>query len=134
MYVLEGNPFFSKGKDIIIIILLLALAGMFWLVYSYMNRADSPYAAVYYKDELVTTVKLDKNQSFSVDPAPQVGFEVSDGAICFSHSDCPDQVCVLAGRLSHPGDFAACLPNGLSVWIEGGETVDDENTVDIIVK
>ena len=34
---------------------------------------------------------------------------------------CPDKVCERAGRLSHPGDTAACVPAGVAVTVTGGD-------------
>lgn len=48
--------------------------------------------------------------------------EVADGRIRVLSSGCPDQVCVHTGWLSHDGDTAACVPAGVSVRVEGGES------------
>ncbi len=45
---------------------------------------------------------------------------VEEGSIRFVESECPDHRCEGFGRLSREGDWAACLPAGISVVIEGG--------------
>jgi hypothetical protein len=37
----------------------------------------------------------------------------------FVSSPCPTQVCVQAGWLEHAGEFAACLPNRISLTLTG---------------
>lgn len=40
-----------------------------------------------------------------------VVIECKDGKVYFLSSDCPDKTCVLTGKLSEDGQWAACLPN-----------------------
>lgn len=50
---------------------------------------------------------------------------IEDGRVRFVTSPCRNQVCVHSGWLSHAGDAAACLPNRVSVSLEGGsDTLD----------
>jgi len=111
---------FINKKDIWIILGLLVVAIVVLVVISYSSRGDADvlYAKIYYGKTVVKTVTLDEDQVFSVPEAPEVVFEVRDHAIAFIHSDCPDQICVHSGWLSKVGEFAACIPNALSVWIE----------------
>ena len=82
-------------------------------------------AAVYYLGERAFIVNLDDDGVFTLAAAlgamdgtvPQVFFEVSDGAIAFISSDCPDLLCVDMGRQEGDGGFAACLPNRLFFYI-----------------
>ena len=39
----------------------------------------------------------------------------------FEHSDCENRVCVESGKISRPNQWAACLPNGIILYIEGEE-------------
>ena len=76
------------------------------------------YADIYYQSELVQTVDLSTARAgdFSLPQLPQVVFRVySNHSIAFIQSDCPDQICVKTGKLSKPGQFAACLPNQVLV-------------------
>lgn len=56
--------------------------------------------------------------------------EVAAGRVRVLSSDCPDQVCVHTGWLSHEGDAAACVPAGVSVRVAGGE----ESPIDAVVR
>ena len=45
--------------------------------------------------------------------------EISNGRIRFASSPCTTQVCVRSGWLTHAGEFAACLPNRISLTLVG---------------
>ena len=44
-------------------------------------------------------------------------------------ADCPDKLCVRHPRIHFTGEVITCLPNKLTVTIEGGES----NDVDLVV-
>lgn len=46
--------------------------------------------------------------------------KIESGRVRFLASPCRNQVCVHSGWLTHAGDAAACLPNRVSVSLEGG--------------
>ncbi|MBI5450479.1 MAG: NusG domain II-containing protein [Gammaproteobacteria bacterium] len=45
--------------------------------------------------------------------------EIHQGRIHFASSPCPGKQCIHAGWLERDGDFAACLPNGITVTVLG---------------
>lgn len=51
---------------------------------------------------------------------------ISNGTVRVVDSPCRDKICVAAGAISHTGQFVACLPNRVSVSLEGR----DEPSVD----
>lgn len=44
---------------------------------------------------------------------------ISGGTVRVVDSPCPDKICVAAGAISRTGQFVACLPNRVSVSLEG---------------
>ena len=46
-----------------------------------------------------------------------------------SEANCPDHICVRQGKIHYTGQVITCLPNRLTVTIEGGE----DGGVDLIV-
>ena len=62
------------------------------------------------------------------DASPAVTIRVEPGAIYFEQADCPDKLCVAAGRLTRPGQAAVCLPARVSIRLEGRD-----DTVDAVV-
>ncbi len=103
-----------QKRDIVIVLVLFLVAGGIFAGYQFWNRGKIPKAEIYYGTELIETIELDsqKEQVFTFSQNENVVFHLyEDGSICFEKSDCPDQVCVHSGRLSQPGESAACLPN-----------------------
>jgi hypothetical protein len=60
-----------------------------------------------------------------------IDLEVREGAIAVVRSDCANHLCLAMGWKRREGDLLACVPNELSVRIEGGaarETAPDAIT------
>lgn len=47
--------------------------------------------------------------------------EIHDGKAHFLSSPCTAKVCIHSGWLHETGEFAACLPNGVSITVAGGQ-------------
>ena len=125
---------YFKKYDIFIILFILIISFLSWFFYQYFISAESPKAEIYYYSKLVKTVDLgqDTERLFSIEENPNVVFHLfEDGSIRFEESDCPHQLCVKAGKISRPGEFAACLPNGIILKIVPSDNKDRE--VDIVV-
>ncbi len=125
---------YFKKYDIFIILFILLISFLSWFFYQYFISAESPKAEIYYYSKLVKTVDLGQGTErlFSIEENPNVVFHLfEDGSIRFERSDCPHKLCVKAGRLSRPGEFAACLPNGIILKIVPSDNKDRE--VDIVV-
>lgn len=118
---------FFKRADAILVGMLVLTAGVLWGIYHVQAKGLTAKAEIYSGSQLVETIELREGEekSFSIADKEQVVFQLySDGSIAFAHSDCPDQVCVRAGRLHLVGQTAACLPNELIiklVAVEGAE-------------
>ena len=54
---------------------------------------------------------------------------IEDGYAWMSEANCPDHICVRQGKIHYTGQVITCLPNRLTVTIEGGE----DGGVDLIV-
>jgi len=126
---------FFKKSDIMIIIVILLLSVMFTVYYRYNNSDKAAVAEIYYNSQLVKTVDLDTgvDQTFHIPQNDHVIFHLyEDGTISFEESDCPDKVCIRAGKIGMVGESAACLPNKIIIKIvpKSGYNNDD---VDIIV-
>lgn len=126
---------FFKKSDMIVIIGIIGIAGIFWFVYSKTWAPKPRVGEIYYGSELIERVPLDTGieSSFSVVQGENVVFHLSsEGEISFESSNCPDQVCVRSGKLSQVGESAACLPNQLILKIVPSEE-NMKNTTDIII-
>ena len=111
---------FIKKSDIIIIAVVLVLCLVGWFSYQAIFGGRAAKAEIYYKSALVETVDLTAGveKSFAIEQNKKVVFHVyKDGSICFLESDCPDKICMHAGRLHTIGQSAACLPNSIVLKI-----------------
>ncbi|MCF0242049.1 MAG: NusG domain II-containing protein [Treponema sp.] len=65
---------------------------------------------------------LDKNADLEFDGIlGKTKVKIEDGKVWVTESPCKNKFCIQKGSLSVAGDFAACLPNGVIVTVEGGE-------------
>ena len=119
---------FIKKADIILIVLLLLVCAVL-LIPKHFRKAQAK--AVIYKDgRVVKEIDLSSVREpydFDLDCTPKATLRVENGCIYYSHAECHDKLCVNSGKLSKPGDTAACLPSKTLVVIEGekdGEAPD----------
>ena len=106
-----------RPADLIPIAVLLAAAGLLAAVFAGGNGAT---AEIVVEREIVTTVDLAAvKEPCSLTLENGVTVSVEPGAIRFSASDCPNQLCVRAGRLTKAGQSAACLPNKTLIRVTG---------------
>jgi hypothetical protein len=125
---------FIKKTDFIILLALLAVCSAGWLIYQKEYGSKAAVAEIYYKSKLVETVDLTQkvDRRFSIPQNKNVVFhQYSDGSICFEKSNCPDKICVKAGRLKTIGQSAACLPNKivLKIVAKNGRKTDGPDMI-----
>ena len=99
---------------------IIAVSALTWGIYHYVSAENKVKAEIYYYSKLVETVDLNsgEDKTFSIPQDQNVVIHLyKDGAIAFVKSDCPDKVCIHAGKLRASGQFAACLPNGIIIKI-----------------
>lgn len=124
-----------KKCDIIIICIVIAISTICWIIYKAAFSGKQAVAEIYYKSALVETIDLSAGieRTFSIPQNDKVIFHVyKDGSICFEESDCPDKVCIRAGKLDTVGEFAACLPNSIVLKI-AAKNHQGSDDFDIIV-
>lgn len=125
---------FFKRSDIIIITAIILISAVSWSIYHFIFAEDRVKAEIYYYSKLIETVDLssEEEKTFSIPKDENVVFHLyQDGSIAFAESDCPDKVCIHAGKLKMAGQFAACLPNGIVMKIvpEKERSEDDADLV-----
>lgn len=110
---------FFRRKDLLVIAALFLVAGV-WLAISLLRPAgpSAVVSRVGDEPETVQTIRLDRDAIYMIEAQLPVTLEVMDGAIRFTHSQCPDHLCEGYGWLWREGDWAACLPAGIVVRVE----------------
>ena len=122
------NPprLFSR-RDGMVILALLILAAVLFLALS--RSTPGTVAIVTYGDR-----ELYRQDLAALNAETALTFEGEDGhfvTVVFApdgarvtEANCPDQVCVRTGRLTHAGDTAICLPARISLTLTGAGSAD----------
>lgn len=127
---------FYKKKDYIIILLLLATAGLLYFFNQWNAKDKAVVAEIYVESEKVQTIVMDDvaDRTFSIQERPEIVFHLyDDGSIAFESSDCPDKVCVRSGKLHLAGQSAACLPNGVIIKIISSDA-NNKDGMDLVIQ
>lgn len=118
----EGGSFPLKRADLALLLALLLLSFLPLLLPG-REQPAAVYADITLKGQHWRRVELTGRQGaerITVETAAGRNvLEVRGGSIAVVEADCPDGLCIKAGRLSRPGDVAACLPHGLLLEVKG---------------
>ena len=122
--------FFADKKrrtDLIVIASLLLLALVLYLILG-ATRQEGGVVVV-----RVDGVETERHALTEVGTYPLNGgsniLVISEGQAWLSDANCPDLLCVKQGKIHYTGQSIICLPNRLTVTVEGGES----NGVDFVV-
>lgn len=106
--------------DLILIVVVLAGLGV---LYQQLWRPSEParIAHVHVGGEWVQSTPLDGHRELRIEGAlGESVLAVRPGGIRFIASACTQKYCVHSGWQTRGGEFAACVPNQVSVHVEGG--------------
>ncbi|MBR5429980.1 MAG: NusG domain II-containing protein [Firmicutes bacterium] len=113
--------------ELILIAALLVLAGVLYLALN-LGRREGGVAVVRVNGVEVERHALAVDGSFSLNGGSNI-LVIQDGQAWLSEANCPDLLCVKMGKIHYTGQVITCLPNRLTVTVEGGES----NGVDLVV-
>ena len=109
---------FLGRRDLIALAVLLALAAVIGIFY--LTRGNGAVATVTVDGGQTRQIHLNKDAVYHIDDAAlPVTLEVKDGKIRFINSECPDHLCEGFGFIGSEGEYAICMPAGVSVNIYG---------------
>lgn len=111
-------------------IAVVLCVGAALLIWRFLPSNGKTEAVIYAGGEVYRRVTLDKSADMTITPDtdPKVVIKIKDGAVWFEDADCRDKLCVKSGKLTRPGDTAACLPAGVVIRLEGSEKRHDALT------
>lgn len=113
-----------KPFDIGIVFLALgAVAASFFMTYSGTN---GPSLVNIRGKEGLWVFSVDSAESIVVSgPLGNTVVEIGDGSARIRSSPCVNQTCVISGPIHAPGQWTACLPNRVMMYIDEGKTNND---------
>lgn len=120
-----------KWGDVLVTITVVVAAVLLYYNF-YEENSASKTAVITQNNVILDRIRLDQlTEHYTINySGPYPGtIEAEHGKIRFSHAQCPDQVCVETGWITRPGEIAVCLPAGVIIKIEGGDS-----DLDIILK
>lgn len=124
-----------KRWDIIVVFSLILLSFIPIFIFSYhemQNHNDQAVkvAVISVNGEEVRRIPLNEHIKETFDVHSSDGslntIEVNNNKIRIKSADCPDQVCVLTGYISKPGETIVCLPHKVLVEIVSETESEDE--------
>jgi hypothetical protein len=113
--------------DLAVILGLLLLAGILYLLLN-VNRPEGGVAVVRVNGVVTERHPLNVDGTFPLNGGSNI-LVIQDGQAWLSEADCPDKLCVRQGKIHYSGQVITCLPNRLTVTVEGGES----DGVDLVV-
>ena len=111
-----------KWGDLLVASLIVVAAFSCFLLL--LPRGDAAEAVVTVDGREVARIALGEGVHKTIDVEGRCFIEIAGDRARFLSSDCPDQVCVHTGFVSKPGQSAVCLPNRVTLYIEGREAPD----------
>ena len=117
----------KKRADLILIVALLLLVGALYLTLN-ASRQEGGVAVVRVNGVETERHSLAVDGTFPLNGGTNI-LVIQDGQAWLSEADCPDLLCVKQGKIHYTGQVITCLPNRLTVTVEGGES----NGVDLVV-
>lgn len=110
-----------RAGDLVLITLCAALVGAaYW--FAWQPREAAATVVVRAAEEPGRRISLDHEHQFTVaGPRGPTRIAIRPGGARFVSSPCRGKYCIHSGWLERAGDFAACLPNGVSLTLVGGK-------------
>ena len=113
--------------DLCVILALLLLAGGLALALR-LGREAGGQAVVRVDGRVTERHPLTENGVYPLNGGSNI-LVIENGEAWLSDANCPDHLCVKMGKIRYNGQTITCLPNRLTVTVEGGES----NGVDFAV-
>lgn len=110
------------------VVIAAAFAFVFALYFFIWGSGQAYRAEIRVGGQDPLSISLREDQIIKVNGAiGESVIEVKDGAVRFVSSPCDAKICIKSGWLKHAHELAACLPNGVTVHVQGEEVFDAIN-------
>lgn len=105
-----------RKKDFLLIGGLLFL-GITAFVFQHIWKENGTKVRVSKNGKTYGMYSLKEDQEISVGEGNRI--MIQGGEVWMEWADCPDKLCVHQGAISHTGEIIVCLPNKVTVQVEG---------------
>jgi len=117
-----------SDKVLIIVIIVVSLIGIAAANLLPVFNQHPSYAVIRVKGEVIQKIGLTvQGGSQTIELEGPLGvslIEVDGDKVRMVSSPCPDKLCVKQGWVQQPGKAVVCVPNQISVAVEGDDGVD----------
>lgn len=108
----------TRADRILVTLLAITLPFLYWQLWS--GNQPASYLLINSDEYPHRTELLTSEQTIHVaGPIGNSIIEISDGRTRFISSPCATRACIHSGWLSRIGEFAACIPNRVSLTLAG---------------
>ena len=108
-----------RKADIVLFILLVLLGGALAFPALFMSSGGDT-VKVTVNGKPYGTYKLSEDKEITISRSGHVNrFRIKDGTVDMVEASCKNQICVHEGKISRSGQSIVCLPNRVSIVIEG---------------
>ncbi|MGH8507885.1 MAG: NusG domain II-containing protein [Gammaproteobacteria bacterium] len=111
----------TTADKTILMLALAVIAALYAHFWTPAPAAESARVSIAGKPD--QRIDLDADRTVVIDGVlGPTELEIRAGRIRFRRAPCLGKQCIHSGWLASDGDFAACLPNGIAVQVEGKGT------------
>lgn len=109
-----------KKQDVILILLVLVAAAVFFAGYRFWNRGAGEEVAVYVDETEVARFSLKDNREFLITygNGEMNRLVIQDQKADITEASCPDKICVHQSAIERTGETIVCMPHKVVVTIE----------------
>lgn len=121
-------------RDIILVLSMVIIAAAAFLIINFAVKKDGSYAVIKVDGNVIKTLDLNSGETIIEVNGYQGGVNkvvINDGKVSMTDADCPDELCVMTGKISRVGETIVCLPHRVVVEIKGSP---DDDSIDSVVR
>lgn len=109
-----------KKRDLLLILGIVVAIAATYVVFV-MVKPEARVAVVRVDGQVVKRLPLDNNAQYAIDQGEKHNLVVIESGKAFmEEASCPDKVCINQGKKHRSGQSIVCLPNKVSIELEGG--------------
>ena len=109
--------------DLLLLAALLLLAGILYFAFG-RTTEEGTWAVVRVEGLETARYPLTADGVYTLNGGTNV-LAIGGGKAWMQAAECPDHICMNMGKIGKTGQVITCLPNLLTVTIEGGEQIVD---------